>query len=83
MLDVFLMLGTLVPIISGRILFAEVIGIRKIIGLTVLVAAVIIMCSYNNSVKAKFTPSSFILLVLCGISNGVTDLSQKNSNEDN
>ena len=77
MLDVFLMLGTLVPIISGRILFAEVIGIRKIIGLTVLVAAVIIMCSYNNSVKAKFTPSSFILLVLCGISNGVTDLSQK------
>ena len=77
MLDIFLMLGTLVPIISGRILFAEVIGIRKIIGLTVLVAAVIIMCSYNNSVKAKFTPSSFILLVLCGISNGVTDLSQK------
>lgn len=77
LLDVFLMLGTLVPIVSGRILFSEAIGMQKIIGLAVLLVAVLIMCSYNNSVKAKFTPASFTLLVLCGFSNGVTDLSQK------
>ena len=77
MLDVFLMLGTLVPVISGRFLFGEPIGVRRMIGFAVLVLAVLIMCSYNNSIKAKFTPASFALLVLCGLSNGVTDLSQK------
>ena len=77
MLDVFLMLGTLVPIISGQFLFSEAITLRKIIGFVILVAAVLIMCSYNNSIKAKFTPATVILLILCGLSNGVTDLSQK------
>ena len=77
MLDVFLMLGTLVPIISGQFLFSETITLRKIIGFVILVAAVLIMCSYNNSIKAKFTPAAVILLIICGLSNGVTDLSQK------
>lgn len=77
MLDVFLMLGTLVPSISGFFLYGEPIGIKRWGGFAVLVVAVLIMCSYNNSVKVKFTPTSFFLLVLCGLSNGVTDLSQK------
>jgi len=77
MLDVFLMLGTLVPSISGLFLYGEPIGIKRWGGFAVLVVAVLIMCSYNNSVKVKFTPTSFFLLVLCGLSNGVTDLSQK------
>jgi len=77
MLDVFLMLGTLVPSISGLFLYGEPIGIKRWGGFAVLVVAVLIMCSYNNSVKVKFTPTSFFLLVLCGLSTGVTDLSQK------
>ena len=77
MLDVFLMLGTLVPIISGRFLFDEPIGLKRAAGFAVLIVAVLIMCSYNNSIKTKFTPASLALLVLCGLSNGVTDLSQK------
>ena len=76
MLDVFLMLGTLVPIMFGRFFFSETIGIRRIIGFTILVVAVLIMCYYNNSIKAKFTPSSVILLILCGLSSGATDLAQ-------
>lgn len=77
MLDVFLMLGVLVPIILSRIFFAEEIGLNSKIGLGILLAAVIIMCSYNNSIKEKMTASSFVILVLCGLAGGVTDFSQK------
>lgn len=77
MLDVFLMLGTLVPISVGYVLFGESISAKQIIGFCVLIIAVIIMCSYNNSVKIKLTAASFLMLILCGLSNGLTDFSQK------
>ena len=35
------------------------------------------MCSYNNSIKTKISLPSFILLLICGIANGVSDFSQK------
>lgn len=77
MLDVFLMLGTLVPTVSTFLLFDEEIRINQIIGFAILLIATVIMCSYNNSVKTKMSVLSFTLLVLCGIANGLTDLSQK------
>lgn len=77
MLDVFLMLGTLIPIIFGRFLFSEAIGIKRSIGFIVLIVAVIVMCYYNKSIKTKLTPSSLAILALCGISTGITDLSHK------
>ena len=46
-------------------------------GVVVLLVAVCIMCSYNNSIKSKMTVSSLILLLLCGVSNGFSDFSQK------
>ena len=77
MLDIFLMLGTLVPMISGYFAFGESITLNQWIGFFVLVIAVIIMCSYNDSIKTKLRLSSFLLLVLCGLANGITDFSQK------
>lgn len=77
MLDIFLMLGTLVPMISCYFVFGESIMPNQLIGFFILVAAVIIMCSYNNSIKTKLTASSFLLLVICGLVNGLTDFSQK------
>ncbi len=77
MLDIFLMLGILIPLIAGKILFDEDIRIIQWLGIAVLFIAVIIMCSYNNTVKGKMTPFSFVLLLICGISNGITDFSQK------
>ena len=71
------MLGTLVPIISGYFLYGEPIGAKRWIGLAVLTVAVLIMCSYNNSIRVKFTPAAFLLPVLCVFLNGVTDLSKK------
>ena len=35
------------------------------------------MCSYNNSIKEKMSISALILLIVCGVANGLTDLSQK------
>lgn len=77
MLDVFLMLGTLVPTVSTFLLFEEEIRLNQVIGFGILILATVIMCSYNNSVKTKISVTSFALLVLCGIANGLADLSQK------
>lgn len=77
MLDVFLMLGVLVPIIGGKILYNEVIRLNQWLGIAMLLVAVLIMCSYNNSIKEKITFKSLTLLILCGLANGLTDFSQK------
>ena len=77
MLDVFIMLGIIVPIALSFMLFNEAITLKQIIGIAVLFVAVIIMCSYNNQVKEKMSISSLILLIICGVSNGLTDFSQK------
>ena len=77
MLDVFLMLGVLIPIICGNIFFNETVKLTQWIGIAVLFVAVVIMCSYNNTIKQKITIPSLLLLIACGLSNGITDFSQK------
>ncbi len=77
MLDVFLMLGVILPLIGSALLFQEEIKLTQWIGLAVLFSAAVVMCSYNNSIKEKLTVGSVVLLVLCGASNGLTDFSQK------
>ena len=77
MLDVFLMLGVLVPIIAGRFVFGETIKLTQWIGIGVLIIAAVIMCSYNNSIKEKMSISALVMLIVCGAANGLTDFSQK------
>lgn len=77
LVDVFLMFGVLVTTILSRIFFAEEIGLKRWIGIAVLFAALLIMCSYNNQVKAKIDLKSLLLLSLCGGASGLTDFSQK------
>lgn len=77
MLDVFLMLGVTVPLILSSIIYDEAIAPNQWIGLVILFAAVLIMCSYNNQIKEKMGLGSIILLIVCGLSNGLTDFSQK------
>lgn len=77
MVEVFLLVGVIIPIVLCRILFAEEIGIWQIVGIALLLAAVFIMCTYNASIKGKMKISSFLLLILCGVSNGLADFSQK------
>ena len=77
MLDVFLMLGTLVPIITGYLIYSEPIAIRQIVGFALLLVAVLTMCSYNNTVKEKLSFGSVLLLISCGFANGIASASQK------
>ena len=77
MVEVFLLLGVSVPIVMCRIFFDEHIGLWQIIGIAVLLIAVFIMCTYNTSLKGKMSIASIVLLLLCGISNGLADFSQK------
>lgn len=77
MVEVFLLLGVIVPIALCRIFFAEEIGLWQIVGICILLVAVYIMTTYNFSVKGKLSIGSFLLLMLCGLSNGVADFSQK------
>ena len=77
LMDIFLMVGILVPLILSALFFNETIRLSQWVGILVLLIATMIMCSYNNSIKAKITLPTFLLLVACGISNGITDFSQK------
>ena len=77
MLDVFLMMGVIVTLLCSKFTFGEEIKGTQWIGLVILLVAVLIMCSYNNSIKSKMTPISLALLIAAGVANGLTDFSQK------
>lgn len=77
MLDVFLLVGVLVPMLLCSWLFGEPITAAQWIGVAILLAAVLIMCSYNVSIKGKMSLKSVLLLILCGLSSGLTDFCQK------
>ncbi len=77
MLDVFLLLGVIVPLIGSNIFLKESISLKQCLGIAVLIAALPILCSYNNKIKEKLTISSFGLLILCGLTCGLSDFSQK------
>jgi drug/metabolite transporter (DMT)-like permease len=77
LVDVFLMLGTLVPIIAGYLIFSESVSIRQTIGFMLLLIAVLTMCSYNNKVKEKLSVGSVFLLISCGLTSGIASASQK------
>ncbi len=74
---VFVMLGVVVTVGLSGIFFNETVTLKQIIGLAVLVLASLVMCSYSADIKGKLTFSAIILLVLCGILNGLMDFSQK------
>ena len=77
MLDIFLTMGVLLPMVGSSLWFGEQVKLTQWIGFGILLVAVFIMCSYNNTIKAKLTLSSLILLLIAGISNGMADFSQK------
>lgn len=77
MIDVFLTLGTAVPMITGLIFFSEKVSIKQWFGFALLVAAVFIMSAYNKKLANKNDFSTIALLVACGLSNGIVSTSQK------
>ena len=77
MLDVFCMLGILIPMIGCAVLFDEKILPKNIVAVILLLISVCIMCSYNNVIKEKLSIASFVLLLFCSVASGMSDFSQK------
>ena len=77
LIDVFLMLGMLIPLSLSNLLFDEPITLKQWVGIAILFVAVLIMCSYNSSLNGKMGISSIILLVLTGVASSFSDFSQK------
>lgn len=77
MVDVFLLIGVVLPLLLSKFIYGEDIELVQWVGILVLMVAGYIMCTYNVSIKGKMSPKALILLALCAVSNGVTDFSQK------
>ena len=77
LIDIFGLIGALVPLIYSNFFFAEPLRINHWIGFVLLAFSVWLLCSYNNSVKPKITIKVAILLILFALVCGAGDLSQK------
>ena len=77
LVDVFLTVGVVIPIVFSDILYGERIGLNDLIGLAILIAATAVMCSYSNGIKQKLRVGDLLLMALSGTANGFLSLSQK------
>ena len=77
MMDIFMMLGVSIPLVGGSIFLGEPIKTTQWLGLVILMAAVVLICSYNNTIKTKITPYDLLILIVSGATNGIVDLSSK------
>ena len=77
LMDVFLMLGVIVPMSLGSLCYGETIRWNQWVGLGVLLLATLILCSYNNGIKQKLTVKGFVIMLISGVANGLTGFSQK------
>ncbi len=77
MVEVFILLGTILPIVVCQFCFDETTRPLQWLGYLVLLCAVFLLCSYNNTIKTKLNAQSYALLFAAGITNGLSDLSQK------
>ena len=77
MVDVFLLIGVVLPLLLCQFIYRENIALVQWIGILLLAIAGYIMCTYNASIKGKMSTKAVILLAFCAISNGITDFSQK------
>ncbi len=77
LMDVFLLSGTLIPMLLSSAFFDESIKLHQWGGFLLLFVAVIVMCSYNSTIKEKLSFKSFLLLVVTGVMGGITSFTQK------
>lgn len=77
LVEVFLMLGVLVPIVVSNFWFGEQISWGEWVGIGLLISSTVIMCFYNNTQKTKLNLISLGLLIACGFSSGTADFTQR------
>ncbi len=77
LLNIFYLLGVLVPLLLCRVLYDEPIRLIQWAGLAVLLVAVWIICSYNKTLGGKLTGTNLLILIVCALTGGFADFSQK------
>ncbi len=77
LLNIFYLLGVLVPLLLCRVLYDEPIRLIQWAGLAVLLLAVWIICSYNKTLGGKLTGANLAILIVCALTGGLADFSQK------
>lgn len=77
MMDVFCASGMLVPLILCNLFYKEPITPLQWVGVGLTLGAVLLIRSYNNSIKTKLTLPGLLLLIVTGLCNGIIDFSQK------
>lgn len=77
LLNVFYLSGVLVPLLLCYFLYDEPVRPVQWAGLAVLLAAVYFMCSYNKSLGGRLSPASFVILIVCAVTAGLMDFTQK------
>ena len=77
LISVAQMFGVVVTVICSAVVFRENITFLQFAAMGVLMIAVVIMGSYSRSIKGKLSVSAVVLLVVCGLSSGLYDFSQK------
>ena len=77
LVDVFVMSGTLIPMVGSLMLFGEKISSVQWIGFLLVICGVLCLVSYNNAIKTKLDIKSLVLLVAVAIASGSADFAQK------
>ena len=77
LVDVFLTLGVILPIILSLIFYGEPIDKFDVIGFSLLLIATLVLFSYSNKAKQKVKLCDVLLLALSGLANGAVSFSQK------
>lgn len=75
--DVFGTLGIMIPLLLSSAMFGEQVKTTQWIGFVILIAAVLVMCSYSSSIKQKLNFYSIFLLTINGAAAGFSSFSQK------
>jgi multidrug transporter EmrE-like cation transporter len=70
-------MGIVIPTVAGLMFFNEIPRINDIIGIVMLIAASVVMCSYSGKIKGKLGVSGYILLLTTGLSAGMVFTCQK------
>ena len=77
LISVFTMLGTIVPMLLGRFCYGEVIAWNQWVGFGLLMLATWILYSHSSKIKAKLSLKDLVVLLICGVANGLSGFSQK------
>lgn len=71
--------GVFIPVLLSALFFPETesLGIWKVVGLIIMIAAAIVMNSYSKQLKGKTSPLTWLAAIISSLCNAINEFSQK------